>query len=57
MAEALSRKHGDIHVARESSGLHLYMPSPEVLEALLDLIDGKIADAPGDIMRNLLIRG
>lgn len=32
LAEALSRKHGEVHVARESSGLHLYMASPQILE-------------------------
>lgn len=32
IAEALSRRHGEVHVARESSGLHLYMASPRVLE-------------------------
>lgn len=32
LAVALSRKHGDVHIARESGGIHLYMASPEGLE-------------------------
>lgn len=32
LAQALARKHGDVLVAREARGLHLYMASPEALE-------------------------
>lgn len=31
LAQALARKHGDVTIARENRGLHLYMASPEAL--------------------------
>jgi len=37
LAEALSRRHGTVHVARETNGLHIYMASPICLEQ-----DGRI---------------
>lgn len=32
LAQALSRLHGQIHLAQEAHGLHLYMASPKCLE-------------------------